>query len=101
MKHFSFLTIIVLFITGCTMATIEPNKNVSNGTGTHKRINTTECKDVDDWYLDGYRVGKSFSTQKKSMFEHRMTYCHFTEKTLPKLYKTNWEKGFKVGSGKK
>ncbi|STY61029.1 Uncharacterised protein [Mannheimia haemolytica] len=29
-------------------------------TGNTKRINTMACQDNDDWYLDGYRVGKSF-----------------------------------------
>ncbi|QGM80620.1 hypothetical protein [Otariodibacter oris] len=64
----------------------------------HKRINTTDCKDADDWYLDGYRVGKSFSTQKKEMLDQRLGFCHLTSKKLPKKFRTNWEKGFSVGS---
>lgn len=64
----------------------------------HKRINTTECKDSDDWYLDGYRVGKSFSTQKNEMFQQRVNYCRYTASTLPSQFKRQWEKGYAVGN---
>lgn len=63
-----------------------------------KRINTTECNDSDDWYLDGYRVGKSFATQKQQMFQQRVSYCRFTKTTLPTQFKQNWERGFSKGT---
>ncbi|MCK3654354.1 hypothetical protein A4G19_00790 [Pasteurellaceae bacterium Macca] len=62
-----------------------------------RRINTTECQDKDDWYLDGYRVGKSFKTEKESMLTQRSQYCGYTTKSLPKSFKNMWEKGFNIG----
>lgn len=61
-----------------------------------KRINTTDCQDPDDWYLDGYRVGKSFVTQRQAMLQQRMNFCQFA--TLPSQFKQPWEQGFRIGS---
>ena len=36
-----------------------------------KRLNTTVCHDKDDWYLDGYRVGKDFQAQSQSQLNNR------------------------------
>ncbi|WP_419853113.1 hypothetical protein [Actinobacillus pleuropneumoniae] len=63
---------------------------------THERINTTECKDADDWYLDGYRVGRSFSAQKEAMYQKRVNYCKGMLSNANQ-FQQNWEKGFKVG----
>lgn len=60
----------------------------------HKRINTTACNDLDDWYLDGFRVGKSFRSQRNSMFQQRVAYC---KGSGPIGYQKNWERGFQVG----
>ncbi|MDO4698818.1 MAG: hypothetical protein Q4A60_09150 [Pasteurellaceae bacterium] len=64
-------------------------------TVTNKRINTTQCTDLDDWYLDGYRVGRSFSAQKAQMLQQRMSYCQLTQ--LPTHFKNNWERGYTIG----
>lgn len=64
---------------------------------TTKRINTTACQDSDDWYLDGYRVGKSFSAQKQQMLQQRLNYCHYSSSNVPTQFKTNWQRGFNVG----
>ncbi|MDU5823262.1 MAG: hypothetical protein E6Z67_08505 [Haemophilus parainfluenzae] len=40
-----------------------------------KRLNTTVCHDKDDWYLDGYRVGKDFQAQSQSQLNKRINYC--------------------------
>ncbi|KAE9539098.1 hypothetical protein HT665_02195 [Ursidibacter maritimus] len=72
------------------------NQSLSNNIPT-KRINTTDCKDSDDWYLDGYRVGKSFTQQKNEMFNQRVNYCQFSIKQLPSHFKSNWERGFNIG----
>ena len=42
-----------------------------------KRLNTTVCHDKDDWYLDGYRVGKDFQAQSQSQLNKRIKtiYC--------------------------
>lgn len=62
---------------------------------TNRRINTTQCTDSDDWYLDGYRVGRSFSAQKTQMLQQRMSYCQLSQ--LPTHFKNNWERGYAVG----
>lgn len=64
-------------------------------TVTNKRINTTQCTDLDDWYLDGYRVGRSFANQKTQMLQQRMRYCQLT--ALPPHVKNHWERGFAIG----
>lgn len=64
----------------------------------NRRINTTACKDSDDWYLDGYRVGKSFRAQKIQMLEQRSQYCGYNSKQLPSQYRTNWDRGFLIGT---
>lgn len=64
-----------------------------------KRINTTECGDLDDWYLDGYRVGKSFTSQKSQMFYQRLSYCQLTSVNIPHSFKASWDRGFAVGNG--
>ncbi|WP_427834072.1 hypothetical protein ACQP31_02720 [Actinobacillus pleuropneumoniae] len=63
---------------------------------THQRINTTQCKDADDWYLDGYRVGRSFASQKAAMYQQRVSYCKGMLSHADQ-FQQNWEKGFKVG----
>ncbi|HGO5856393.1 Uncharacterised protein [Mannheimia haemolytica] len=70
---------------------------IVNQTVVNKRINTTACKDSDDWYLDGYRVGKSFRTQKNQMLQQRSQYCGYNVKDLPSHYYHNWERGFRIG----
>ena len=60
----------------------------------HGRINTTACNDLDDWYLDGFRVGKSFRSQRNVMFQQRVAYC---KGSGPLGYQKNWERGFQVG----
>ena len=60
----------------------------------HQRINTTVCNDLDDWYLDGFRVGKSFRTQKTEMFQKRTQYC---QGKLPNAHRTYWENGYQIG----
>lgn len=71
----------------------KPNNVVVN-----KRINTTACLDSDDWYLDGYRVGKSFRGQKNQMLQQRSQYCGYSVKGLPTEYLHNWERGFRIGT---
>lgn len=101
-SQFCLLGICTIGLIGCT-ATTEHGVGVvkSNSPTTqfsHKRINTTECKDADDWYLDGYRVGKSFSAQKTEMLQQRANYCRYTVNKLPSQFKRNWEKGFTIGN---
>lgn len=83
-------------ITGCSSFSDKYQKNIANNIIT-KRINTTQCKDVDDWYLDGYRVGISFHTEKQKMLQQRSAYCGYTLSSLPVKYRKIWEQGFGVG----
>ncbi|AUI65735.1 MULTISPECIES: hypothetical protein [Glaesserella] len=99
----AFAALLVLSVAGCTRqgVSVVHNKEqarYSSNTIVNKRINTTECLDTDDWYLDGYRVGKSFSTQKAQMLQQRVGFCQLSLKTLPQQFKTNWENGFSVGN---
>lgn len=60
-----------------------------------RRINTTQCADRDDWYLDGYRVGKSFTAQKSAMLQQRLDFCR--GQSLPSGYQESWQRGYDVG----
>ncbi|WP_150538635.1 hypothetical protein [Actinobacillus vicugnae] len=71
-------------------------KTAVKSTAKHRRINTTQCHDADDWYLDGYRVGYSFTNQKESMYQQRVSYCKGILSNANQ-FQQNWEKGFKVG----
>lgn len=70
---------------------------VTESKTTTQRINTTACQDPDDWYLDGYRVGKSFAHQKAQMLQQRLNYCHYNGTNIPSHFKTNWQRGFNIG----
>lgn len=63
----------------------------------NKRINTTQCQDSDDWYIDGYRVGKSFANQKQKMFQSRLNQCNYSTKSIPTYFVEEWERGFQKG----
>lgn len=73
------------------------NKAQATNKTVTKRINTTQCHDSDDWYLDGYRVGKSFSSQSHQMYQQRLNYCGYSTASLPATFKNNWQRGFKRG----
>ena len=60
-----------------------------------KRLNTTVCHDKDDWYLDGYRVGKDFQAQSQSQLNKRINYCG---RRVPEELRTAWFNGFDAGS---
>lgn len=61
-----------------------------------KRLNTAQCTEPDDWYLDGYRVGKSFTAQKNAMYAQRVNYCRGQISNVHQ-YRQNWESGFRYG----
>ena len=63
-----------------------------------QRINTIDCKDLDDWYLDGYRVGKSFRNDKQTVLAYRLNYCQQKfQKSVDESFTAYWERGFAVG----
>lgn len=99
MKKILLLAILVNLVACQSALTSSKSKILSmQGNRAEKRINTTDCNDSDDWYLDGYRVGKSFNKQKNEMFMHRMAFCEKTiHKKMPEKFKKNWLAGYKVG----
>ena len=52
-----------------------------------KRLNTTVCHDKDDWYLDGYRVGKDFQAQSQSQLKNKKVRLILTALFLFKEYR--------------
>ncbi|OOF46506.1 hypothetical protein BKK51_02195 [Rodentibacter trehalosifermentans] len=61
-----------------------------------KRLNTADCQDVDDWYLDGFRVGKTFSAYQQSLLQQRINYCQQYGGVSNGL-KLAWLQGYKKG----
>lgn len=103
MLRFIFLMVVSVVLVGCskgittTLTTKKSPQIIETQTQT-KRINTTQCLDADDWYLDGFRVGKSFKTQKVAMYAQRVKFCQPTlKKEALKRFKQNWESGYQVG----
>ncbi|OOS00579.1 hypothetical protein B0187_01355 [Haemophilus paracuniculus] len=103
MFKFVFLMVTSALLLGCSSATSQVstaqkhNPIIDTATQT-KRINTTQCLDADDWYLDGFRVGKSFKAQKTAMYAQRVKFCQPTlKKGALKQFKQHWENGYRVG----
>lgn len=100
MKRFVMIAL-PLFLTACYTPKYSPAGVLAApqavGKSQEKRINTIECKDADDWYLDGYRVGKSFANDKEAMWQHRASYCGFSARNVPKAFQQNWQNGFRIG----
>ncbi|OOF83135.1 hypothetical protein BKG93_10610 [Rodentibacter ratti] len=62
-----------------------------------KRLNTADCNDADDWYLDGFRVGKTFSAYQQSLLQQRINYCQQYGGVSNGL-KSAWMQGYKKGA---
>ncbi|WP_244149515.1 hypothetical protein [Rodentibacter genomosp. 2] len=62
-----------------------------------KRLNTVDCNDVDDWYLDGFRVGKTFSSYQQSLLQQRISYCQ-QHGGVSNGLKSAWMQGYKKGA---
>lgn len=104
----TFFAISCLVITACSQSTQGVKVSTANNQGymptpasITKRINTTQCHDSDDWYLDGYRVGKSFSDQRSQMLKERADYCQLNVQKLPSHFQANWNKGYAIGINEK
>lgn len=68
----------------------------------NKRINTAECQDIDDWYLDGFRIGKSFPEYKQKMLQQRIEFCeNFTAMKVSNTLINSWENGFNKNKSNK
>lgn len=65
--------------------------------GSTKRLNTADCNDVDDWYLDGFRVGKTHSAYQQSLLQQRISYCQ-QYGSVSNGFKSAWMQGYKKGA---
>lgn len=84
-----------LLLTACSAPTAKKMKKPLT-----KRIQVTasQCAEYDDWYLDGYRTGKTFRTEKTEMLNARLTHCEkLLKKRTPANFKENWEAGYQSG----
>ncbi|OOF62750.1 hypothetical protein [Rodentibacter pneumotropicus] len=88
------LSIIILTLTACvqTQGALSSRSPISVN-GHIKRLNTIACQDTDDWYLDGYRVGKDFSTYRENQLNQRIQFCGEATSTQRKA----WGDGYLVG----
>lgn len=80
--------------TGYGTPSEEIEQNITPKVEQPKRIETQECDDADDWYLDGYRVATSYSAQKSAMYQRRLALCGYTENSLPNQFSAEWERGY-------
>ncbi|OOF38488.1 MULTISPECIES: hypothetical protein [Rodentibacter] len=89
------LSIIILTLTACvqTQEEILSSRSPISVNGHIKRLNTIACQDIDDWYLDGYRVGKDFSTYRENQLSQRIQFCGGTTSAQREA----WDKGYSAG----
>lgn len=59
-----------------------------------KRLNTAVCHDKDDWYLDGYRVGKDFPEYSQNQLNQRIQFCG----RATSAQRNAWFDGFNAGN---
>lgn len=90
------LLLTALLLTGCS---ISPRHSYAYSAQPftinqhEKRLNTADCKDLDDWYLDGFRVGKTHRAAGKSLLTQRIHYCE-SQTTVSNQMKATWNEGF-------
>ncbi|MFD1806987.1 hypothetical protein ACFSAV_11510 [Pasteurella oralis] len=105
MKQINLLlfSVIALNLASCAQPSVSAHPQIEahkpfSVTQTEKRINTMACQDKDDWYLDGYRVGKSFRQHKQKMLAQRSTYCEQqTQQAIAQVFLISWENGYQQG----
>lgn len=90
------LSIVILTLTGCMQTPPHSSREPISVNGHTKRLNTVACQDVDDWYLDGYRVGKDFPTYREDQLNQRVRFCGDTTAAQREA----WENGYSIGYNK-
>lgn len=81
---------------------LSEQRKIFNINQQNKRINTAECQDIDDWYLDGFRIGKSFPEYKQKMLQQRIEFCEgFTGMKVSNPLIHSWENGFNKNKSNK
>lgn len=94
---------ICLLLSACSSQIATREKNDQSKTiylnEQQQRINTIECQDFDDWYLDGFRVGKTFPSYKQKLLDYRINFCDqkLTEQQKQRFIQ-NWLNAFDIGS---
>lgn len=98
MKKLLFTGLAVSTLTACVQsAHNETSSRKPISVNSHaKRLNTVACQDLDDWYLDGYRVGKDFSTYKENQLNQRGQICG----GITAAQRNSWDNGYLVGNKK-
>ncbi len=96
------LSFIGFLLIGCSQykyrySTKQP-RHVINVSDTQKRLNLIDCRDTNDWYLDGNRVAKSFAYQKQTQLAYRMNFCQRQlSNTALSLALQQWQAGYDAG----
>lgn len=58
------------------------------------RLETAECNDKDDWYLDGYGVMRKEPAKAKEFLQKRLEICkNRTMSDVPQEFIEEWHKG--------
>ena len=86
------LGMIILSLTACVQYSARSPIAVNQY---EKRLNTIACHDRDDWYLDGYRVGKDYAEYSQSQLNQRIRYCG----GVTSAQRSAWLDGFHSGNG--
>lgn len=81
----------ILVLTACVQYSARSALSVNQY---EKRLNTIACHDRDDWYLDGYRVGKDFPEYSQSQLAQRVQFCG----SLSQAQRSTWLDGFEAGT---
>ncbi|MGC6407509.1 hypothetical protein ACNO7M_02695 [Bisgaard Taxon 45] len=102
-KQVLTLSVIATCVSGCVEHSVASGQRIEAGkafrvTEEIQRMNTMACQDNDDWYLDGYRVGKSFREHQQKMLGQRTAYCEEqTGKAVPDQFRHSWNSGYQQG----
>ncbi|MBS6026883.1 Uncharacterised protein [Haemophilus pittmaniae] len=60
-----------------------------------KRLNTANCQDKDDWYLDGFKIAQDYPEYADKLLSQREDYCRYVTESLRQA----WYNGFNAANG--
>ena len=69
------------------------------GDGREKRLNTADCGDLDDWYLDGYRVARTYAAYYQTLLAQRVQFCR-SQGIVGSRFQAQWLQGFRKAGGR-
>ena len=70
-----------------------------NINGREKRLNTADCSDLDDWYLDGYRVARTYAAYYQTLLAQRVQFCR-SQGIVGSHFQAQWLQGFRKAGGR-